>query len=503
MFGRLHCEQKLPRTSRWRLPLAHIFSIAILGGTLEVGAAEMKGDIKAPIARQGAASDESTNTSLAPASKSRIILKGGADDRAILKPSLKVLPHAGRQGTPSLSGSQSKNLNLLWNNPTFMPPLHGIVPFREVRSGDTDKATGQMRGIIPPIYTQRFSHGGGVTTYVPGHEVHVIPGAMQNSRVPQIPAWTAPQVPRNINPGFMPSFPWRQPQPSFPISGQVSTSPYKQSDNSWIFWYSSLQPARDTRPVTDKPPDSLLMQTEGAQLKSDAAVIEETYKSVARSVANVQSRQHPIAQQDASKTSIRVTASRPGLICWQPGYEVTIEPPPSRIKESLGGSWSHPSADIVDALRARPEKLQQPRALLKTEIEAPPLMAHAGLLPGLKEKTASLNWDDWYKRVAKSVYDRWQEADVGPGLAKVRVTVTRGRQMSGQLIDFTPALGVERNVQAETAFREAAVRAVNQVYDYELPEFPSGTQEQSVTFDVQMKRTVDGQAGFDVESTGR
>jgi hypothetical protein len=35
---------------------------------------------------------------------------------------------------------------------------------------------------------------------------------------------------------------------------------------------------------------------------------------------------------------------------------------------------------------------------------------------------------------------------------------------------------------------------------FEIPEFPNKPARQEVTFDIQMKRTVDGGAGFDVSA---
>jgi hypothetical protein len=127
------------------------------------------------------------------------------------------------------------------------------------------------------------------------------------------------------------------------------------------------------------------------------------------------------------------------------------------------------------------------------------LTAQAFLLPELRTSVVS-NWDDWYQRVAGAIYSGWQNQQVGPGVATMRVTVTRTRQLSCQVEDFTPAADIERNADAETIFREAALRAVHLVNKFEIPDFPNNASESSVSFDVQMRRLVGGKPGVDVAS---
>jgi hypothetical protein len=138
---------------------------------------------------------------------------------------------------------------------------------------------------------------------------------------------------------------------------------------------------------------------------------------------------------------------------------------------------------------------------IRTYVEAvPPMMATPLLLPGLKSDLSGVNltWDQWYHRVAKAIYSRWQTTAVGAGQATVRLTVTRDRQLACRVVDFAAAADVPRNVETETVFREAALKSANDVSMFEIPEFPAGSTLDKVTFDVQMRHTVEGAAGFTV-----
>ncbi len=79
------------------------------------------------------------------------------------------------------------------------------------------------------------------------------------------------------------------------------------------------------------------------------------------------------------------------------------------------------------------------------------------------------------------------------------MVVTRDRDISCQLIDFTPAPDIKRDVAAETLFRESAVKAVNMVTKFEIPDLPP-LDTDKVVFDLDLKRVVDGPIGVDVAS---
>ncbi|MBX3136294.1 hypothetical protein KF707_08650 [Candidatus Obscuribacterales bacterium] len=216
---------------------------------------------------------------------------------------------------------------------------------------------------------------------------------------------------------------------------------------------------------------------------------------------------------------VTIKTPKSGVVCWDSSYE-TSHVSNNLIKNTLGGMWFHnpnqpehvtpetaggPGTDRL-AMRpmfavpvvAIPEKGLQalPLGLTgnKTEISAIP---STGTTSAVDSNTT---WGEWYKRVARAVYRRWQNADVGPGNAKVSVTVNPDRTIVGRVLDFTPAADVERNVEQETAFKKAALDAVNLVSEFEIPEFPSDADGTAVSFEVEMKREVDGPVGFDVAS---
>jgi hypothetical protein len=66
-----------------------------------------------------------------------------------------------------------------------------------------------------------------------------------------------------------------------------------------------------------------------------------------------------------------------------------------------------------------------------------------------------------------------------------------------ELIEFIPATDVERNIPRETEFRETAVKIVDQVGFFEIPDFPKPPANQ-VTFDIDLKRTVNGPTGVSI-----
>ncbi|MBC7997924.1 MAG: hypothetical protein IAF58_08270 [Leptolyngbya sp.] len=196
------------------------------------------------------------------------------------------------------------------------------------------------------------------------------------------------------------------------------------------------------------------------------------------------------------------TTSRDGVVCWSPGYEVSIMVPGFN-KQTLGGQWTAPTNP---ALRATEGKLHVGGGEFAEPViaaqEPQALQATAMLMPQLRA-VAATSWNDWYSRVAGAIYSRWQNVEVGPGNATVRVTVTKNRDVSCQVEEFTPADGVDRNVASETMFRESALNAVNLVQQYEIPKFPANADLPRVTFDLVMKRNVDTPAGFDVAGVNK
>ena len=184
--------------------------------------------------------------------------------------------------------------------------------------------------------------------------------------------------------------------------------------------------------------------------------------------------------------------TRSGVTAYLPDYQVTVSTP----KVGLASADSRAKATVTTRLFANAHAGKLLSSSTISQIR--PLKATELLLPEYRSngENARLTWDKWYQRFATIVYSGWQNADVGPGLANVRVTVTKSRDLSCQITDFTPAPDVVRDIGKETAFREAAVRAVNLVSRFEIPEFPQGSDLKKITFDVELKRTIDGSTPF-------
>jgi hypothetical protein len=122
-----------------------------------------------------------------------------------------------------------------------------------------------------------------------------------------------------------------------------------------------------------------------------------------------------------------------------------------------------------------------------------PLVAAPLLSPKAQQALAnsrSSTWEEWYKKVSGTIYEQWQRANVGPGLAKVHVTVWRSHDVDCQVADFAPAPDAARNATNETAFREAAINAVYSLKKCEILDFPYRSGKQKISFDMDFKRGV-------------
>jgi hypothetical protein len=178
-----------------------------------------------------------------------------------------------------------------------------------------------------------------------------------------------------------------------------------------------------------------------------------------------------------------------------PGFEVTITPP-GLSKETLGGRWStNPTSPIELSALANPlrtEHIYNRIEPVGEEVQ----VARTGVLPQLQPGKCD-TWPQWYRAIAKVIYTHWQTVNVCPGTAKIEVTVKANHDIAGQVVAFTPAADIARNVPQETAFRETAVKIVNQLGFFEVPDFPNPPTGQAV-FDIELKRTVDGPTGISV-----
>lgn len=401
------------------------------------------------------------------ANKPAVILQGSLKDDAVLRPSLKLLPGG------AFDASKSSPLSGAARNDLF-PLGTGIVQF----AGGAQYTPGQPAPILRPLS--------------PGSS----PAPRFTGLIPPLSSYTL--TPRTSTMWVAPGY---EVTPGISTRGTTLVSPNSDSYSpttqkgvtSWIRGYEVTTTAR----IGDRAPGGLGGITNWAPGYVDVTSVLKT------SITSIT----PTGITRSGVTNytpgyqVNVSTSRSGVVCWTPGYEVTVQVP-GMTKSTLGGIWSAGKMppELIAAqgtLKMREfaqiVPLPTPLALVATPLLLPQLQATAA--------DANLTWDEWYKRVATAIYDRWKHADVGPGLARVRVNVTAGRDLSCQLLDFYPAADMDRNVTAETAFRETAVRVVNSVNRFEIPELPPLSPDKKVvSFDVDLKRTVDGPAGIDVAS---
>jgi hypothetical protein len=192
----------------------------------------------------------------------------------------------------------------------------------------------------------------------------------------------------------------------------------------------------------------------------------------------------PITPPESSaKPVAAVSPPSSGIMTWAPGYDSAIV---TQAQPLEVGAAVHGVLRGDQALAARPLVSQfrsTPRLL--TELLAP------------KEKR-SVSWDEWYKRVCRTVYDQWLLDDTGPGKACIHVTAWSSRDIECKIVDFSPASGTLRDSVQESSFREAALRAVRSLDRCLVLEFPTQFLQTKVDFDLDISRAVDGPFGCQV-----
>lgn len=208
--------------------------------------------------------------------------------------------------------------------------------------------------------------------------------------------------------------------------------------------------------------------------------------------------------------------TRSGITSYVPGFEVTIAAAPKTSntwvpghietiamadfnKNTISGVWSSPST-----LETMPQLVAGTESLPTNRIYVQPIIAddHKGLkataqILSVPHSSMGADWDAWYDKIGRSIYSRWERAEVGPGSAKVRITVDQFRSLSCEVVGFRTAAYAEADSVSETAFRVTALRAVNDLSQYEIPELPPlPANKHAVTFDLEMSRAINGPTGF-------
>jgi hypothetical protein len=183
--------------------------------------------------------------------------------------------------------------------------------------------------------------------------------------------------------------------------------------------------------------------------------------------------------QPSPKPIADIKPETTGIMTWVPGYKSAIV---SHLQPLSAQSELHAlRGDQMPALV--PQFRSTPRLL--TELLLPP-------------EKRSVNWDEWYKRVCRTVYDQWLLDDSGPGKVCIHVTVWSSRDLACKIEDFSPAPGSTRDTVKESSFREAALRAVRSLDRCMVLEFPAQFNETNMGFDLDISRAVEGRFGCQV-----
>jgi hypothetical protein len=133
-------------------------------------------------------------------------------------------------------------------------------------------------------------------------------------------------------------------------------------------------------------------------------------------------------------------------------------------------------------------------------VEASPLQANQWVLANKQDVPAT--WDEWYQRVAKMMYYRWQQNYTGAGTATLAVTVYASRDVDGKIIDFKAASDVAHDQSMDDRFKSTALKCVDSLSRDAGWQFPtSAGRTKKVTFDIELKHAVGQDVGCRVVHT--
>lgn len=435
-------------------------------------------------------------------------LQGGIKNEAMLNPSLKVIP------------GQGKNVQLRAETPKYFYPTNApLRPLTQYHGGTQIGGGGPRLFPQAPSYghpsVEQYAGGGrvghpiapissytlmphnsittyhgsgsmaissqqGVSSYVPGYEITKV--VTHKGVTAYVPGHEAQQA---VSQKGVTSYASSSPT----MTAQISSPPFVGFGNARHVPGPAMR-------------DGVISYAPGYSVSSAPVSTHGGISSFFPGHESKTPTTHSGVTEHSPGYQITINTPKNGIVCWDSRYESSIMTH-SLEKHTLGGMYYTPERVLPNGQLAKTEELAFKPMFAQPVVDfgARPLRATALGLPGIRPVASTeLTWDEWYKRVARAIYGRWQDAEVGPGRATVSVTVTKDRMLAGKVVDFTPASDVERNAAEETAFRQAAIKAVNMVSEFEIPEFPSSADVPSVTFEVDMKREVDGPAGFDVAS---
>lgn len=380
-------------------------------------------------------------------------LQGGIKSETMINPSLRVIPALqGRAGSQINYGQMQKP-----SVDTYVPEqIRGSVHTGGSLNGGLDDgpamflggraagSPGGQSGVIPPISTYHRTPATGVINYIPGMDI------------------------TSTSAGGS-------------ATTQSGVSQYKTVGRGITVLNPDL--AVSTQPLP--PSVGLLSSGIWPGLKGTPEMLQATPVQMITPGTNTLASVHSdwrTHQESGYKTSHGITTA--------PGFEVTITPP-GMTQETLGGRWST-NPPLPRGLSAVPGVLQLPKTF--TRITPITESGRGTVFTQAQPTRLCTDWPQWYREVGKTIYTRWQTANVCPGAAKMEVTVMADHNISARVLDYTAAPDMARDIPMETQFRETAVQIVNHIGFFEIPDFPSpGTDK--VVFEIDLKRSVDGPTG--------
>lgn len=190
-------------------------------------------------------------------------------------------------------------------------------------------------------------------------------------------------------------------------------------------------------------------------------------------------RVQPIQPIQPIRPNVRPIPPKPVGPVWRSEIDVTVEPVPFRSAQ----------LSMLDVQANRTGSSSAQSGLRAVEMT----------LPNSAPQAVS-TWEDWYKRVAQAIYDRWSQNTAGPGDALVSINVSWTHYVDCRVVQFTPALGAARNVDAESQFKTTALNSISTLSGDPLWAFPTCASKnlKQIVFDMELKHAVGETAGCNI-----
>lgn len=179
------------------------------------------------------------------------------------------------------------------------------------------------------------------------------------------------------------------------------------------------------------------------------------------------------------RPNVRLVPPKPVGPVWRSEIDVTVEPVPFRSAQ----------LSMLDVQANRTASSSNQSGLRAVEMT----------LPNSAPQAVS-TWEEWYKRVAQAIYDRWSQNTAGPGDALVSINVSCTHYVDCRVVQFTPATGAARNVDAESQFKTTALNSISTLSGDPLWAFPTCASKnlKQIVFDMELKHAVGETAGCNI-----